>query len=291
MVEAGLSPRNLKERLGVVGMDARRMNALVVTHGHTDHVQSAPEIAESLRIPTLATTSCASARARAGRPLWGHQALAVGQVIPFGSLSIRAFPTPHDAPGSVGLVIDDGHSRLALVTDLGCITTDVVRAIDDVQLLYIEFNHDLQMLMEGPYPRVLKNRVKSNMGHLSNAQGAQLLAQVRGPLLRHVVLAHLSEQNNTPALAMQEARRVLDGSGIGVHVAVQQQSLPPIIVGGGKRHPASAVRSEPPSPSAPPERSTPLPVPTPDREGAKLGAGARAQLNLFAPPTSQRSGS
>jgi phosphoribosyl 1,2-cyclic phosphodiesterase len=119
-------------------------------------------------------------------------------------------PTPHDSPGSVALVVDDGDCRLGIATDLGVVTPEIVEAFQGVDGLVLEMNHDLQMLATGPYPEYLKKRIRGRFGHLSNEQGAELLASVHGPDLQQVTLAHLSEHNNTERLAQAAAARVLE---------------------------------------------------------------------------------
>jgi phosphoribosyl 1,2-cyclic phosphodiesterase len=230
LVEAGLSPRRLRQRLEAAGLSGRAPAALLITHAHHDHVNHAPEVAGGFGIATLATQATADERTKGGVPLTAHVPLVVGSPARVGHLSVHAFSTPHDAPGSVGLVIEDGDHRVGIVTDLGCVTHGVVNALKDCSLLYAEFNHDVQMLMDGPYPQSLKQRCRSNVGHLSNEQGADLVKRARGPLLRTLLLAHLSESNNTPELAMWEARRVLDGADVDIRIAPQRCTLGPLNV-------------------------------------------------------------
>ena len=130
--------------------------------------------------------------------------------------------------------------RAAVVTDLGCAPRALAKALSGLDALILEMNHDARLLLEGPYPVSLKRRVRGGLGHLSNAQAAQLVAQVLHPGLRHLVLAHLSEQNNTEAHARREAEAVLEvrGSHAALHVAGQARALAPILLDPGS---ASAV--------------------------------------------------
>ncbi|MBI5498411.1 MAG: MBL fold metallo-hydrolase [Deltaproteobacteria bacterium] len=273
LVDAGLGPRVFRDRLGATGLCDLRPRALFVTHGHSDHVGHAPEVAESYNIPTHATDACAAERAAAGAPLFAHRALPTGAEVRIGSLCVRAFATPHDAPGSAGLVFEDGESRLGIVTDLGCVPDHVTAALRDVDLLYVESNHDVEMLRNGPYPAFLKRRCLSNVGHLSNEQCAILLGRARGSRLRTVVLAHLSEANNTPQAALRVARRLLDGSGVALHVAPQREALPTLEV--RKARPA-----RPPEPVYELATVGARPRRTGGARGG-LGAGPQAQMDLF----------
>ena len=275
MVEAGLGPRVLKERLEMAGLAGTRPSALFVTHGHYDHCKHAAETAEAFNIPTLATPECAMGRVHEGIPFFAHQPLSTRVPVKIGPLTIQAFATPHDAPGSVGLVFDDGESRLGFATDLGCVTSHIVAALRDCSLLYTEFNHDVDMLKDGPYPASLKRRVLSNVGHLSNEQAAYLVARARTPSLKTLVLAHLSEANNTPQLALAAAHRVVDGHGVTVHVAQQRSVLGPLVVA---RPPQRA-------PVALPLVTVPVRAPVAvaarARKPARYGTGPTAQLSLF----------
>jgi phosphoribosyl 1,2-cyclic phosphodiesterase len=137
---------------------------------------------------------------------------------------------PHDAVEPVNYVFEEGPLRAALVTDLGCAPRQVVRALHDLDALVLEMNHDLRLLLEGPYPLSVKQRVRSDHGHLSNEQGARLLSQILHRGLRHLVLAHLSEHNNTKAHARRAAEKVLArfGSSASLAVASEARALDPV---------------------------------------------------------------
>ena len=127
----------------------------------------------------------------------------------FGPFEITPIPVKHDSPGTVAFIIEADDNRLGIITDLGNFNDDLVAACQDLDVLYIEFNHDLEMLGKGPYPHRLKKRVASDYGHLNNQQAGELLAKLVGPRLQLVMLAHLSERNNTPELAFHEARKAI----------------------------------------------------------------------------------
>ena len=151
---------------------------------------------------------------------------------------------PHDAHEPVAYVFDDGSVRGALVTDLGSAPRTVVRALQGLDALVLEFNHDLPMLLNGPYPWSLKKRISSDLGHLSNAQSARLLAQILHGGLRHLTLAHLSEHNNTPSHARRSAEAVLAkfGSRARVCVGSQSRALDPLLLEPERAEPLRRAR-------------------------------------------------
>lgn len=283
LVEAGLGPRQFKQRLELAGLAGCRPDALLVTHAHYDHVKNATEVAGGFGIPTLATRQTAEARATAGLPLHAHLELVPGAATRVGCLTVCAFSTPHDAPGSVGVVVHDGQHQVGVVTDLGCVTAAVVEALQDCHLLYAEFNHDVQRLMDGPYPWSLKQRCRSNVGHLSNEQGAELVARSRTGLMQSLVLAHLSESNNMPELALFAARKVLDGSGVDIRIASQRHVLGPLKVHGTQRRAPAAPSYVPVAlPAQPPRVPSVVTVGHGRRRSGPVGSGPSAQLSLFA---------
>jgi phosphoribosyl 1,2-cyclic phosphodiesterase len=232
------------------GLDLRDLTDICLTHEHGDHCFGAAVIARK----TGARVHATAGTFRALRdpppyelrfPLPGTPAEPYGDLV-VGSLRIRALPIPHDALEPVAYLVEErlreGRTvRAAVVTDLGFPSKALVAGLKDLDALVIEMNHDPRLVMEGPYPPSLKRRVLSDVGHLSNAQGAQLLRRAAHPGLRHVVLAHLSEQNNSEAHARREAEAALQaraGRAILV-VASQLRALPPVEIGidGSRRRP------------------------------------------------------
>lgn len=147
-------------------------------------------------------------------------------------LRVTPIAVPHDAWEPVAYVFDDGVTRAALVTDLGCVPASLVRALQNLDALVLEMNHDPRMLADGPYPWSLKKRIRGDHGHLSNAQGADLLSQILHGGLRQVTLAHLSEHNNTEAHARRAAEGVLRkyGSDARLVVGSQARALEPLVL-------------------------------------------------------------
>jgi phosphoribosyl 1,2-cyclic phosphodiesterase len=202
MMDCGFSLGDTKARLERVGLAPSDITALVVTHEHDDHLGGVARFARRHAIPVYLTRGTAQ---------WlpeDFPAVLVNYIDshrPFEvqDLAVDPFPVPHDAREPVQFVFSDGNVRLGVVTDLGTITQHVVEKLSGCHALVIECNHDLDMLMAGPYPDGLKRRVSGRLGHLSNADAGRLVAAVERGHLRHLIAAHLSQQNNKPALAVR----------------------------------------------------------------------------------------
>src|SRR5919201_674399 len=235
LVDAGLSYRETKRRCADVGLDVRDVTDVLLTHEHVDHCFGAATIARKVGARVHATQGTFTAlRDPPPRelcfPIPQDGSLLLGR-----GLQVRAIPVPHDALEPVAYSFEERVEggrciSAAVVTDLGSAPRSLARALRDLDALVLETNHDARLLTEGPYPPSVKRRVRSDLGHLSNAQAAQLIAQVLHRGLRHLVLAHLSEQNNTPTHARSEAEAVLElhGSRAVLHLAGQARPLPPI---------------------------------------------------------------
>ena len=202
MMDCGFSLADTKARLERVGLAPSDITAVVVTHEHDDHLGGVARFAKRYAIPVYLTRGTAQwlppdFPAVLAHFIDSHQPFEVQE------LAVDPFPVPHDAREPVQFVFSDGDARLGVVTDLGTITQHVVDKLSGCHALVIECNHDLGMLMAGPYPDGLKRRVSGRLGHLSNADAARLVAALERGHLRHLIAAHLSQQNNRPSLAVQ----------------------------------------------------------------------------------------
>jgi len=247
LVDAGLSLRETRRRCADSGLDLRDLTDVLLTHEHADHCFGAAVIARKLGARVHATRGTLLALRDPPPSELCFELPRDGALLLGRGLHIRAIPIPHDATEPVAYSFEEhlegGRSvRAAVVTDLGCAPRKLLQALRGLDALVLEMNHDLRLLLEGPYPASLKRRVRGDLGHLSNAQAAQLLAQVLHRGLRHVVLAHLSEQNNTPSHARREAEAVLErhGGRAALHLAAQARALPPI-----ELHASAAARRRP----------------------------------------------
>jgi len=240
LVDAGLSYRETRRRCIEVGLDVRDVTDVLLTHEHADHCFGAATIARKVGARVHATPGTFQAMGDLPPRALCFPIPRDGLLLLGRALHVRAIPVPHDAVEPVAFAfeerVDGGRClRAAVVTDLGSSTRALAKALTGLDALVLETNHDARLLIEGPYPPSLKRRVRSDLGHLSNAQAAQLVGQVVHPGLRHLVLAHLSEHNNTPAHARREAEAILEmrGSRAALHVAGQVRALAPIVLDAG----------------------------------------------------------
>jgi len=208
LVDAGLSAIEIERRLRSRDINPDSLDAIVVSHEHTDHVQSVGVLSRRFRLPVyINEPTLSAARARLGS-LHEIRRFHRGTAFHIGSLSIHPFAVCHDAADPVGFTIEDGGAKIGIATDLGVATRLVSHHLKGCCLMVLEANHDPKMLEQGPYPWELKQRIRGRLGHLSNEASRDLLAEVLNRQLEHVVVAHMSETNNRPdrALAcLQEA--------------------------------------------------------------------------------------
>jgi phosphoribosyl 1,2-cyclic phosphodiesterase len=201
LVDCGFGIRDATARLARLGLAPTDVDAIVVTHEHSDHVGGVPAFASRHSIPvwaTFGTIAAVAGRFEGMTRVYGfdsHERFAVG------ALEIAPVPVPHDAREPVQYVIGDGAKRVGILTDLGVSTTHVEAALSGCDALVLECNHDLDMLESGSYPWPLKKRIASRLGHLDNSAAAELLARLDRSRLAHVIAAHLSQENNTRELA------------------------------------------------------------------------------------------
>lgn len=231
LIDAGLSLRELQSRLVAIGVAPDSIHALLLTHEHIDHSRSVGPWARRFGIPVYAHGATLQALGRLGT-LPQHCEFETGDGFTLRDLHVTPFPVTHDAAACVGFTVEYGTSRVGIATDLGIATRLVGQALRDCRALVLEFNHDENLLRDGPYPWHLKQRIRSNHGHLSNTAAAQLLDELLWDGLESVFLAHLSETNNSPELALQSARAVL---------ATQNRCAPELVL--GYQHLASACYS------------------------------------------------
>jgi phosphoribosyl 1,2-cyclic phosphodiesterase len=221
MIDCGFGVRDTAARLARLGLAPRDLDAIVVTHEHSDHVGGVAAFAAKHAIPvwlTFGTLSVVGERFACMDRVYGfdsHDRFAVG------AIEVHPFPVPHDAREPVQFVVTDGTVRLGVLTDIGMSTPAVERALSGCDALVLECNHDAAMLSEGPYPPALKARIAGRFGHLDNAASSALLAALDNSRLRHIVAAHLSKQNNTPAHARTALAQALGCSDDWIGVADQ----------------------------------------------------------------------
>ena len=231
LVDAGLSCRELIRRLKLVEVNPETLNALVVTHEHTDHVKGAGPLARLLDIPVYMNNATLRRSMRILGNLSSPMAIHTGQTITINDLAIETFTKCHDAVDPMGLVLSSDGARLGLITDLGRSSNLVEDRLRGCHALIMEFNHDQHMLEEGPYPWEVKKRIRGPEGHLSNQQAGELLGAVAHKDLRLVIMAHLSRVNNDELRAFKEAKKALVSRGLDdTRLLISRQDHPISIV-------------------------------------------------------------
>lgn len=199
MVDCGFSLRETLRRLARLGVDPASLDAILVTHEHSDHASGVAALSRKFEIPIHLSYGTHGT----GRVDGGHDYSLFNseEELCIGELAIKAVAVPHDAAEPCQFRFSWRDCTLGILTDLGSITPHVIENYSACQALLLEFNHDLPMLMDGAYPAHLKRRVAGDWGHLNNDQAADLLQRIDCARLRHLVVAHVSEKNNSRQLA------------------------------------------------------------------------------------------
>ena len=231
LIDAGFPPRTVADRLATVGVAPESIDALVVTHEHFDHVRGA--CAGVRRWGWALHASAGTVRAHPKLAAAGAVPFEVGATVTIGRFTLTGVSVSHDAEQPVAVIAEADGARAAVATDLGCVTDGLTRACADVDIMVLESNHDVGMLRRGPYPAHLKSRIAGRRGHLSNFAASAFARAMAHRELRHLILAHISETNNAPEVAMNTARTALRGTRFrgGICAAWQEQVIGPFAPG------------------------------------------------------------
>jgi len=239
LIDCGFGTRTLAGRLRAIGVAPESIEGCLLTHEHNDHVKGAAAAAKRWGWGIYATPGTRLAPELAETPVHVFQP---GMSMDFPRMTVSTTSTPHDANQSVGFVITSRSTgaRAGLFYDIGHVSRGVAQACDKLDILVLESNHDDHLLQNGPYPRWLQRRIASRVGHLSNSAAGEFARASLGRDVRHLVLAHLSENCNTPSVAMDSMRDALKGSRFrGALTAAKQDAVVGPFV-------PSATRAEPP---------------------------------------------
>ena len=222
LVDAGISARRITASLEALGVAVGDLNAVFITHEHEDHVKGLSTLLKKYRIPVYAKAAAWQAIAfKEPPPKCCYQGMP--DSITLGQMRVEPFSISHDAADPVGFNLFCGATKCSVATDLGFVTDRVKEALALSDILVLESNHDLDLLQQGSYPWLLKKRIMSNRGHLSNTDAAWTIARLPRKSHTHVFLAHLSKENNRPDLARSTVSEILSSQGLtmGKDVSIQ----------------------------------------------------------------------
>lgn len=235
LFDAGLNCKQIGLRLQQAHIDPETIEAIFVTHEHSDHISALPVLSRKYKIPVYISEAAASVRL-AGGPLREQitdiRPIEAGMAVELGNIKVHPFSISHDSVDPLGFRVEVNGTALAISTDLGIVTRLVCDRLSECRAVYLESNHDPYKLRTGPYPEFLKRRITGKKGHLSNPDCRKLIENIYHPELETIVLAHLSEENNTPELAFEETQAFLDriDAPTSLHVAHQDKISEPIIL-------------------------------------------------------------
>ena len=232
LVDCGICKRDFFARCDEAGFDPANLEAILVTHDHTDHTKGLGVVLRGLAKlgiePQLLVDDAVRAASREVAALEDAcdlRALSTGEALSLAGMQVHAFRTSHDAASSCGFRLECGGDAVGFMTDTGIVTAEADEALRGVRILALESNHDVRMLADGPYPYPVKRRVGSDFGHLSNVQAAEELEVLLSDALEHVVAMHISQNNNTYRLPGEALAAVVERAGHGANVQVAYQTM------------------------------------------------------------------
>jgi phosphoribosyl 1,2-cyclic phosphodiesterase len=223
LIDAGISAKNIQARLMEINVDLADIDAILITHEHTDHIQGLKTLAFKMGIPVFANHETAKGIVEAFHECPKFKIFSTGETFEFGDLEVHPFSVMHDTLDPVAFTIRMNSLKLGFCTDLGFVTSLVQAQLRDCDYLYVEANHQPSMVYASSRPMIYKQRVLSRSGHLSNEACGNLLAHVFNPKLKHAHLAHLSSECNSPDTALQVIRELLEQNGIQLDLCIAPQ--------------------------------------------------------------------
>lgn len=223
LIDAGISAKMIQERLSQINVDLSDIDAILVTHEHMDHILGLKTLAFKRKIPILANHETAKGIVETFHDCPQFKIFSTGETFEFGDLQIHPFSIQHDTIDPVAFTIQTDGLKVGICTDLGFATSLVQSHLTHCDYLYLESNHEPSMVHASSRPMIYKQRVLSRSGHLSNEACGQLLAHVYSPKLKHVHLAHLSSECNSPETAIKVIKEILEKQGIQLEMCIAPQ--------------------------------------------------------------------
>lgn len=234
LVDAGLSAKQLAAKIGEIGGDVERLDAILISHDHSDHARGAGVLSRRFGIPLLMTAGTFHGCKHNLGKVVGPRLFTPGQTLCVGGFHVHTLETPHDGREGVAFILERDGTRCGVLTDLGCVFQGLQETVPTLDAVVIESNYCPKMLATGPYPPALQERIRSDHGHISNSEAARLVLEHAGERLSLILLAHLSENNNSPEHALEIWRREcgarLDGQQVQLLVAPRHNPSPTIVV-------------------------------------------------------------
>ncbi|MCD6184636.1 MAG: MBL fold metallo-hydrolase [Deltaproteobacteria bacterium] len=224
LVDAGLSGIEIERRLQLKGINPHDIDAVLVSHEHADHISGVGVLSRRFNLPVFISRKTETAAASRIGTIPRKKYFKRGSQFTIKTLTIHPFSTSHDAADSSGFTLSSNGTKIGIATDLGIATMMVREHLKRCSLIILEANHDTEMLINGPYPWHLKQRIKSRTGHLSNSEAKNLLKDIICNKLRYVILAHLSESNNNPEKALKVVSEAITGYKVQIDVARQDNN-------------------------------------------------------------------
>jgi phosphoribosyl 1,2-cyclic phosphodiesterase len=222
LVDCGFSLRQTELRLQRLGRTIGQLDAILVSHEHSDHLNGVRRLAHKAGIPVWMSGGTAREAERRLGLFESVRIVSGGEPFTIGEIEVSPYSVPHDASEPLQYTFSSGGRRIGLLTDAGEVTPPIQRQLDGCDALLLECNHDPELLAQGPYPWSLKQRVSGRLGHLNKQQAATLLGQIDTSRLQHLVVMHLSEQNNSRDRAIGALQQALQGAQERIVIADQQ---------------------------------------------------------------------
>ena len=223
LIDAGISVTTIFERLGEASIDPKTIQAILITHEHSDHIKGLGLLAHKLQIPVLANAETAKGIAAALGERPKFKIFTTGETFQFGDFYVHPFSIPHDTLDPVAFTIQTGDIKLGICADLGHATSLVKKQLERCDYLYLEANHEPSMVHSSKRPEMLKRRILGKQGHLSNHDCGHLIKEIFHSKLKHVHLAHLSSECNTEEVALKVVGEILHKNHLSVQLSVAYQ--------------------------------------------------------------------